>query len=305
MNWALSKHSKCNIIAERRGYPEIFQVATGILEKVSYSEWAAPIVAVPKKDGKFRVCGDYKVTINPVLEVDCRGQRNSSLHGIPGVAVYIDDILITAKSDPTILREVLSRSKQYELWLKLPKCCFMRQSLEYLGYLVDKDGLHALPDKVEAVVDAPEPKDTTELRAYLGLLNYYGKFLPNLAGKFHPLNNLLRKEQPWVWSRACTEMFNWSEASLASSEVLAHYDPSLPIRLAADASAYGIGAVLSHVMQDGSEHGPGLYTEISLRGGKIGDGKKKGAWQGCTKRNKIKGATPRPLLLPLEPSQSD
>jgi len=181
----------------------------------------------------------------------------SILQGIPNVAVYIDDLLVTGKTDQehlSTLKQVFERLKQHGLRIKRSKCAFMCLSVEYLGHIVSEKGLQPTPDKVKAIMGAPKPKNLTELRAYLGLLNYYGKFLPNLAAKTHPLNKLLRKEQKWVWDKACEEAFHWSKTALASSKVLVHYDPSLPIRLAADASAYGIGAVLSHVMQDGTEH---------------------------------------------------
>lgn len=127
------------------------------------------------------------------------------LRGIPGVVVYIDDILITGKTDAehlSALREVFKRLKEHGLRIKRAKCYFMQPSVEYLGHIVDKEGIHATPDKVEAVVKAPRPTNVSELRAFLGLelLNYYGKFLPNLAGKLHPLNNLLKKHVRFHWS---------------------------------------------------------------------------------------------------------
>ena len=140
---------------------------------------------------------------------------------------------------------------------------FLRPSVEYLGHIIDKQGLHATPDKVKAVVNAPQPKDVSELRAFLGLLNYYGKFLPNLADQLHPLNNLLKKHQKWKWTDACEKAFKWAKQALVSAKVLVHYDPNLPIRVAADASAYGIGAVLSHVLHDGTEH-PIAYASRTL-----------------------------------------
>ena len=83
------------------------------------------------------------------------------------------------------------------------------------------------------------PQNVQELRSFLGLQNYYGKFIPNLASLIQPLNSLLQHDHKLKWS--------------ASSRVLVHYDPSLPITLAGGASAYGIGAVISHCMTDGSE----------------------------------------------------
>ncbi len=84
----------------------------------------------------------------------------------------------------------------------------------------------------------------------LGLLNYYGKFIPNLSTMVHPLNTLLQANREWIWSRPS---FQQAKDTLISARVLTHYDPSLPINLAADASSYGIGAVISHVFSDGTE----------------------------------------------------
>ena len=114
------------------------------------------------------------------------------LSGIPNVS-YLDDILGTGKDDAehlTTLKAVFNQLQQFGLQLKLPKCRFLQQSVEYLGHLVDAKGLHATLSKVKALIEAPAPRD--ELRAFLGLLNYYSKFLHNLSHLLHPLNNLLR-----------------------------------------------------------------------------------------------------------------
>ena len=84
-------------------------------------------------------------------------------------------------------------------------------------------------------------------------LNYYGKFIQNLSSILHPLNHLLHANQKWKWTDECTQAFEEAERQLVSAHVLTHYDPTLPISLTADASAYGIGAVISHVLSDGSE----------------------------------------------------
>ena len=88
----------------------------------------------------------------------------------------------------------------------------------------------------------------------MGLVNYFGKSISNLATILHPLNALLRKNCCWKWRDECNQAFNSAKEGLASSHVLTHYNPSLPLRMAGDASAYSIGAVISHIMPDGTEH---------------------------------------------------
>ena len=180
--------------------------------------------------------------------------------------IYENDIMVTGKDDGEHLknlREVLKRLREHGFRMNRSKCKFLLLFVEFLGHLINSEGLHATPSKVKAVVDAPTPQDLTQLRAFLGLINYYSKFLPNLSHMLHPLNNLLKKGQKWVWTDACAVAFKKAKEALVSSQVLIHYDPSLPIRLAADASAYGIGAVLSHVLDDGTER-PIAYVSKTL-----------------------------------------
>ena len=139
----------------------------------------------------------------------------------------------------------------------------MCPSVEYLGHRIDADGLHATTEKLEAVVKAPEPANVQELRSFLGLLNYYGKFLPNLSTTLHLLNNLLQQGQPWKWTEDCKHAFQEAKDTLTSSHMLVHYDPALPLRMAADASAYGVGVVIPHVMPDGAER-PIAYASRTL-----------------------------------------
>ena len=91
------------------------------------------------------------------------------------------------------------------------------------------------------------------LRSFLGLVNYYGKFLPNLASVASPLYNLLQKNAPWVWGSTQKRAFREVKRLLQSSDLLAHFDPEKELILACDASPYGLVAVLSHCMEDGSE----------------------------------------------------
>ena len=126
-------------------------------------------------------------------------------------------------------------------------------TLQRRGHIVDAQGIHPTPEKVAAVKDAPEPSNATQLRSFLGLINYYNKFLPNLAVKLTPLYALLNKHQKWIWGDDQKQAFQCAKDALQSETLLTHYDLSKPLVLACNASDYGIGSVLSHVVDDNQE----------------------------------------------------
>ncbi|XP_031422660.1 uncharacterized protein K02A2.6-like [Clupea harengus] len=307
-------------------------VESGVLEPVSVSEWATPIVPVIKKNGSIRICGDFKVTVNPVLEVEqyplpliedlfaglaggkkfskidlsqaylqmhvaeqSRKQLTINTHkglyryfrlpfgitsapslfqramdqvlsGLSGVQCYLDDILVTGKTEEEHLRNLeatLQRLKEYGLRVRKAKCEFFKSSVEYLGHVIDAQGLHKAPSKVRAITGAPAPQNVSQLRSYLGLLNYYGKFIPNLASMLKPLHQLLCQDKVWKWTAQCDQVFAQTKEALVKSEALIHFDPSLPLQLACDASPYGIGAVVSHILANGEER-PIAFASRSL-----------------------------------------
>ena len=97
-----------------------------------------------------------------------------------------------------LLDEVLRRLEQHGIKLRKSKCVFLQPYVEYLGHGVDKEGIHPLPEKVEAAIrNAPVPIDVSQLKSYLGLLNYYAKFIPNLSTTLQPLYELLQQRKPW------------------------------------------------------------------------------------------------------------
>ena len=173
----------------------------------------------------------------------------SVLGRIPGVAIFLDDILISGKTKRehlARLRLVLRKLEDAGLKLSKAKCTWLTEQVEYLGYKIDSSGIHPTNEKLEAIKNAPAPKDTSQLKAYLGLLNFYQKFIPKAATLLEPLNKLLRSDVKWVWNREQEVAFEKSKEALINSTVLVHYDPSLPITVSADSSSYGVGAVLSH-----------------------------------------------------------
>ncbi|XP_043226542.1 uncharacterized protein K02A2.6-like [Amphibalanus amphitrite] len=169
------------------------------------------------------------------------------LAGLPHVAVFLDDVCITGHNDEEHrhnVEAVLKRLLDAGLRLNPSKCKWMTNDVEYLGYRVDRDGIHPTAAKVRAVAEAPPRADTKQLKAYLGLLMYYSKFLDNLATVAAPLYRLLKADQPWRWGSAEDAAFARTKQLLVQAPCLAHYDAALPLVLSVDASPYGLGAVL-------------------------------------------------------------
>ena len=117
--------------------------------------------------------------------------------------------------------------------------------LGYLGHDIDMritaEGLQPTPVKTQAIVSAPAPLNVSHLKSFLGLVNYYAKFLPNLSNTLAPLYALLQKQVEWSWGRSHEEAINSAKQLLSSSRVLAHFDPAKELLLACDASPYGVG----------------------------------------------------------------
>ena len=118
------------------------------------------------------------------------------LQDLPHVCIYIDDILVTGETEEDHLRnleEVLTRLETANVRLKRNKCHFMLPSVEYLGHRISAQGLQPSIEKVQAINKAPAPMNVSQLKSFLGSLNYYCKFLPNLSSTLAPLYKLLQK----------------------------------------------------------------------------------------------------------------
>ncbi|CAG9133042.1 unnamed protein product [Plutella xylostella] len=188
------------------------------------------------------------------------------LAGIEGVSIWLDDICCTGPDKQTHLsrlREVFSRLKDAGLRLQKEKCVLFQDSVTYLGYVIDKNGLHTSQEKVDAIVNAPEPTDVTGVKRFLGMVNYYRNFIPNASSILGPLHELLRADAAWEWGPRQRRAVQLVRRELASERVLAHFDPAARLVLAVDAGPHGLGAVLAQIGADGQER-PLAFASRSL-----------------------------------------
>ena len=171
-----------------------------------------------------------------------------------GVAVYIDDILVsgtTASEHLENLRALLHRLESKGLRCRLEKCVFAQPSVEYLGHILSSQGIAKGP-KANDVMQMPAPENVSGLRSFLGSIQFYSKFLPNLATS-EPLHRLTKKDTTWIWGAEEQAAFQKLKNLLCADNVLVHFDPSLPVGISCDALEVGLGTVLFHRYPDGSE----------------------------------------------------
>jgi hypothetical protein len=228
------------------------------------SEESQNILTLNTHKGLFRVKRlPYGVSSAPAI---FQRTVESLVGDIPGVVCYLDDILIAGQTEAehvARLNEVLDRLRKAGLKLKKEKCVFMVPEVVYIGHKISTEGVSPLGEKIEAIQKVPVPKNVTDLQAFLGLLNYYHRFLPNVAGLLAPLHELLRKGVVWRWGNRQQAAFEASKRLLQSDRVLVHYRSDSDLVLSCDSSGFGLGAVLSRRLSDGSER-PISFASRSL-----------------------------------------
>ena len=166
----------------------------------------------------------------------------SILQGLPNVCVYLDDILVSGISEADHIQAVLMRLEDAGVRLKRGKCEFLLPEVAYLGQKISAKDFQLTDD----ITAAPTPNNVSQLKSYmyLGMMNYYSKFFPNLSTLLAPLYSLLRKDAKRFWEEAQEMAFMKSKELLSSESLLTDYDPMKELLLSCDASPFGIGAVL-------------------------------------------------------------
>ena len=194
-------------------------------------------------------------------------RRMSEILGdLEGVVCLIDDVLVhgrTQEEHDERLFQVLSRFQNEGLTLNQVKCKFSQRQVPFLGQIVNDFGIQPDPNKVEAIKNVPVPTNVGEIRRFLGAVNKLSKFAPNLAEVTKPLRELLVKGNQWVWGEAQRSAFAEIKRKLTTTPVLAFFDPTFETIVSADASSYGLGAVLLQRQPNG-EVKPVAYISRSM-----------------------------------------
>ena len=195
-------------------------------------------------------------------------QRRMSeiLDGLSGVVCMVDDILVhgrTQEEHDEHLNKVLHRLQEAGLTLNMEKCQFSQSRVTFLGQVIDSTGIRPDPNKLSAIQKVPTPQNVGEVRRFLGMANQLSKFSSNLADQTKPLRELLIKNNDWVWGEPQRRAFQQVKDALVNSPVLALFDPNQETVVSADASSYGLGAVLLQ-RQPSGERKPIAYISRSM-----------------------------------------
>lgn len=183
-------------------------------------------------------------------------QRRMSqmLEDFDGIICHADDVLVYGRDreeHDQRLHCVLQKFRQVGLTLN-EKCEFAREEIMFVGHKVTANGIEPDPNKVKAIQQLPQPTCVEDVRRLMGMANYLAKFMPQLATITTPLKELQKERNEWIWAEPQETAFQRLKDTLSSPEVLAQYSNTADTRVAADASPYGIGAVLTQKQADGS-----------------------------------------------------
>ena len=175
---------------------------------------------------------------------------NKVLEGLSYAMTYLDDNIIFSKNELEHLEhleEVFHQLRQAGLKMKHSKCDFFKSEIHYLGHLISADGISPLPDKLDTIKNMPVPKDTKEIKQFLGLTGYYRKFVSRFADISRPLTQLMKKDTKFVWTLECQKLFELLKSLLCGEPILKCADTSNLYTLYTDASKYSWAGVLTQL----------------------------------------------------------
>jgi len=169
------------------------------------------------------------------------------------VTVFVDDILVgteTEEGHDEIVKEILRRLEENDLYIKPEKCIWKVRKIGLLGVVIGPNGIEMEEEKVDRVLSWPEPKNMKDVRKFLGLANYYRRFIKDFARVARSINVLMRKDVKWQWGVEQQKAFDELKRAFTTKPVLAAPDLNKEFRVEADASNYATGGVLSMKCSD-------------------------------------------------------
>jgi len=201
---------------------------------------------IPLHPGLLRSCSALYLTamINEILR---------DLINKGKVAAFVDDVLVgteTEEGHDEIVEEILRRLEENDLYVKLEKCVWKARKIGFLGVIMGPNGIEMEKEKMDGVLSWPEPKNVKDVRKFLGLANYYRKFIKNFAQVIRPMNVLMRKDVKWQWGQEQQKAFDKLKRIFTTRPVLAAPDLDKEFRVEADTSNYATGGVLSMKCSD-------------------------------------------------------
>jgi len=169
------------------------------------------------------------------------------------VAAFVDDMLVgteTKEGHDKIVEKILRRLEENDLYIKPEKCMWKARKIGFLGVVIGPDGIEIEKKKVEGVLSWPQPKNMKDVRKFLGLANYYRRFIKDFTQVARPINMLMRKDEKWTWGDSQQKAFEELKQIFTMKPVLAAPDLNKEFRVEADASNYATKGVLSMKYSD-------------------------------------------------------
>ncbi|GJU74776.1 putative reverse transcriptase domain-containing protein [Tanacetum coccineum] len=213
----------------------------------SSSPWGAPVLFVKKKDGSFRMCIDYREYHQLRVHEDDIPKMRQTLYGIFEFTVMpfgLTNAPATREEHEMHLGLVLELLKKEKLYAKFSKCEFWLREVQFLGHVINGDGIHVDPSKIEAVKNWKAPRTPSEVRSFLGLAGYYRRFIEDFSKIAKPLTVLTQKSKTFDWGEEQENAFQTLKDKLCNAPVLALPDGLEDFVVYCDASGLGLGCVL-------------------------------------------------------------
>ena len=231
---------------------------------MTYAYGQIPLQELTKRHCNFQIVGGkstgtYRFTTGfyglTVMPTEFQKLMDLTLANVNSVFVYIDDVLIVTKGTKqehlNKVREVMKILDEANLQLKAEKCIIAQDSIEWLGYKLTRTGISPVNAKAQGISERLRPNNLKQLRSFLGAVNQFNKFIPNLASISFPFRTILKKDAEWTWNEEHEKAFVKINDEIKRVVELSHFKRNKEIRIICDASKQGLGAVLQQSQETG------------------------------------------------------